>query len=134
MNKNKKVILFDGVCNFCNFWVNFIIDHDVNKIFVFASIQSETGKELFKRYNISEGFDDSFILIDDDKYLIKSNASFHVAEYLSFPFNLISWLKILPGFFSDFVYDLIAKNRYLIFGKRESCRIPTEELRSRFID
>ena len=128
-----KVILFDGVCNFCSFWVNFVIKRDKNDIFRFAALQSETGEKYLKKIGLNITDPDTFVLIDGENYFIKSTAALKVARELK------NWLKIsyplifLPISFRDFLYDLIAKNRYKIFGKKDVCRIPTAEEKMKFI-
>ena len=128
-----KLILFDGVCNFCSFWVNFVIKRDKNDIFRFAALQSETGMQYLKLFGINITDPDTFVLIEGKEYFIKSTAALKVA------WELKSWLKIsyplifLPISFRDFLYDLIAKNRYKIFGKKDVCRIPTAEEKMKFI-
>ena len=130
----KKLILFDSVCNFCNFWVNFIIDRDDKDLFRFASLQSDFGQSILKNLNLSTKDFDTFILIEGKKYFIKSTAALKVIK------DILGWLKILypfiilPEFIRDSVYNLIAKNRYKIFGKSETCRVPTEEEKSKFIE
>jgi len=128
-----KVILFDGVCNFCSFWVNFVIKRDKNDIFRFAALQSETGMQYLKLFGLNVTDPDTFVLIEGKEYFIKSTAALKVA------WELKSWLKIsyplifLPISIRDFLYDLIAKNRYKIFGKKDVCRIPTAEEKKKFI-
>jgi len=128
-----KVILFDGVCNFCSFWVNFVIKKDKKDIFRFAALQSETGEKYLKKIGLNITDPDTFVLIDGENYFIKSTAALKVARELK------NWLKIsyplifLPISFRDFLYDLIAKNRYKIFGKKDVCRIPTAEEKKKFI-
>ena len=133
MNQNSDIILFDGVCNFCNFWLNIIIQRDVDKIFRYASLQSEAGIRLANKYSINKKDIDSVILIRDGKCFIKSEAALEIAKVLTPFYKIFYYLKIIPRPVRDFIYDLIAKNRYAIFGKRESCRIPTEEEKSKFI-
>ena len=130
---NKKIILFDGVCNFCNFWVNFIIKRDVRKIFKFAALQSETGVKLTEKLSINTNDIDSVILILNAKYFVKSEAALKIAKELTHLWKLFYYLKVIPLPVRDFIYDLIAKNRYAIFGKRDTCRVPTEEEKGRFI-
>lgn len=135
-NQNEqhyKIILFDGVCNFCNFWVNFIIDRDKKNQFRFAALQSEIGKELLTKFDLPEDDFDSFILISQNKVLKKSSAAFEIAKDLNGWLKIFSPLKLLPNSFNDFIYDFVAKNRYKIFGKRDVCRIPTEEDKIKFL-
>ncbi|MEJ5261674.1 MAG: thiol-disulfide oxidoreductase DCC family protein [Ignavibacterium sp.] len=130
---NRMIVLFDGVCNFCNYWVNFLLKRDKKNIFLFAALQSQSGQELLKKFNLTTTDFDTFILIDGESYQTKSDAVISIAENLTgFPRLLIIG-KFLPKVIRDFLYDLIAKSRYKIFGKRESCRIPTSEEREKFL-
>lgn len=131
--QNYSVILFDGVCNFCNYWVNFILDRDKKNIFRFAALQSEKGYELLDKFNLPKGDFDSFILIADNKVFKKSSAVFKIAKHLNGWPKIIIPFSILPHSLTDIIYDLIAKNRYKFFGKKDSCRIPTKEEKSKFL-
>lgn len=136
LNQNEhqyKIVLFDGVCNFCNYWVNFILDRDKKNQFRFAALQSEKGKELLTKFNVPKDDFDSFILISQNKVLKKSSAAFEIAKDLSGWFKIFLPLRFLPHSFNDFVYDLVAKNRYKLFGKKETCRVSTAEEKSRFL-
>jgi len=132
-NTNPKVILFDGVCNFCNFWVNFIIDHDKQSLFKFVTLQSEKGRELLTEFNLPEDKFDSFILIVQNRVYKKSSAAFEITKYLSGWTKVFTPLRLLPRVLADFIYDIIAKNRYKIFGKNETCRILTKEEKGKFL-
>jgi len=131
--QNYSIILFDGVCNFCNYWVNFIIDRDKQNIFKFAALQSEKGRDLLDKFSLPKDDFDSFILISDAKIFIKSSAAFEIAKHLSGWPKLFFHFKFLPRSFTDFLYNLVAKNRYKIFGKKDVCRIPTPEEKSKFL-
>lgn len=133
IEKNQSIILFDGVCNFCNYWVNFILDKDETNLFKFAALQSEKGRELLEKYNLPKDNFDSFILIANDSLFKKSSAAFEIAKHLNGLPKLLSAFSFLPRTFTDLVYDLVAKNRYKFFGKKNVCRIPTPEERSRFL-
>lgn len=128
-----KIILFDGVCNLCNSSVNFIIDKDVRNVFKFASLQSETGTKLIKNYNLTAENIDSVILVDNDRAYIKSDAALMIAAQLGGVYKILSFMRIIPKFIRDFFYDIIARNRYRWFGKKDVCRIPTPELKSKFL-
>lgn len=125
--------MFDGVCNFCNFWVNFIIDRDSKNVFLFSPLQSDFGQNKLRELGFSIVDFDTFILIDDKKYFTKSTAAFQILKELNTKLKLFYPLKFLPVFLRDAFYSLIAKNRYSFFGKKESCRIPTPEERAKFI-
>lgn len=126
------ILLFDGVCNFCNASINFVIDHDVERRFRFASLQSDIGQRILTENRRSVSDFDTVLLVREGKVYEKSTAALEIARYL----RGWSWLyvfRFIPRFIRDAVYNLIAKNRYRIFGKSESCRIPTPEERSLFI-
>lgn len=131
--QNKKIILFDGVCNLCNGSVVFIIKRDKKDVFRFAAIQSDEGQELIQKHNIDTSKVDSILLIDGERYFSKSTAALKIARHLSSGYPLLFGFMILPRFFRNWVYDLIARNRYKWFGKKESCMIPTAELKAKFI-
>lgn len=132
-NKNHKIILFDGVCNLCNGAVTFIIKRDKKDVFKFAALQSEIGQELISKFKIDTSKLDSIILIDGEKHYEKSSAALRIAKYLSGAYPLLFGFMVVPKFIRNAVYDYIAKNRYKWFGKKESCMIPTAELKSKFL-
>lgn len=129
-----KVILFDGVCNLCNSSVNFVIRHDKKGVFKFAPLQSDFGTKTLKKYDINPKDTDSIILIDQDKSYIKSSAALYIAKDLSGAYPLLFTFMIVPKFIRNWVYDYVAKNRYRWYGKKDSCMIPTPELKGKFID
>ena len=142
MNINKPIILFDGVCNFCNGLVNFIIRQDKKNIFLFAPLQSERGKKLLDQYGIDWKNNDSFVLIENtgpndsvrqDKAYEKSNAALRIAAKLPWYWKWSQIFWILPKPIRDGIYNIIAKNRYKWFGKKEKCMIPTEQVRGKFL-
>lgn len=130
---HQQVILFDGVCNFCNTSINFVIDHDPQKRFKFASLQSDFGYETLKKYNRNTLDFDSVILLKNNRLYIKSEAALEIAKDLSGFWKYLSIFGIFPTFMLDFFYDLIAKNRYKLFGKSEVCRMPSPDLKERFL-
>lgn len=131
--KGKQVILFDGVCNLCNATINKIVDHDPKNVFVFATLQSEIGKEIRNHIGLSSTTDSIVLYQPGVAYYVKSEAVLKIASQLSGLYPLIGAAKILPTFFADQLYDMMAKNRYRWFGKNESCRIPTPEIQSKFL-
>ncbi|HZM20583.1 MAG TPA: thiol-disulfide oxidoreductase DCC family protein [Anaerolineales bacterium] len=132
--KQQKIILFDGVCNLCNGSVIFILEREKQLIFQFASIQSETGKELLEWCRLPKDFNQAVILIDEGKIYLGSTAALKIGQYLNFPWSILSYLGlVVPRFIRDWVYNQIARHRYQWFGKRDMCMIPTESLRARFI-
>jgi predicted DCC family thiol-disulfide oxidoreductase YuxK len=132
--KHQKIILFDGVCNLCNGSVIFILEREKQPVFKFASIQSETGKELLEWWRLPKSFNQAVILIDDGKMYLGSTAALKIGQCLKFPWSILSYLGlVVPRFIRDWVYDQIARHRYQWFGKTEVCMVPTERLKYRFI-
>lgn len=130
---DKDIILFDGVCNLCNGFVNFIIDRDQQDRFRFGSLQSEEGEELIKKYQVPTGSLESVVLISDGKYYLKSSAALAVLVRLGGLWKSMSIFYIIPRFIRDWVYDKIAASRYKLFGRTDQCRMPTPELKAKFI-
>jgi predicted DCC family thiol-disulfide oxidoreductase YuxK len=130
----EKILFFDGVCNLCNASVNFIIDHNTNNNIKFAPLQSKLAKEYFPSELLSRGNFDTLLLYEEGVIYKQSSAAIQIAKELDFPYNQIRHLSFLPAFLRDFVYNFIARNRYRFFGKKASCRMPSKELKERFID
>lgn len=127
------IVLFDGVCNFCDSSINRIIKHDKKNYFRFAPLQSATGQELLKKYSIDSSKTDSIILIENNKAYTRSTAILRITKHLNRLYPLMYPLLIIPPFIRNGVYDIIARNRYKWFGKKEVCMIPTPEVREKFI-
>jgi len=135
LEKDKKLLLFDGVCNLCNSSVQYIIKHDKKNIFMFSTLQSDTSQKIIKEYKIDVNKTDSIILYSPKKRIdYKSTAALKIASFLGFPNNLMSVFLIIPSVVRNWIYDYIAKNRYKWYGKRETCMVPTPEIKSKFID
>lgn len=131
--QHQKIILFDGVCNLCNGSVIFVLEREKNPIFQFASIQSETGKDLLKWCGLPSNYSQAVILIDRGKIYLGSTAALKIGQSLKFPWLLLSYVGfIVPKSVRDWVYNQIAGHRYQWFGKRDICMIPTESLKARF--
>lgn len=133
MNENP-VILFDGVCNFCNGTVNFVLKQDRKDVFRFAALQSEAGRKLLEKYKLSTEEFDSFVLLDEGKIYKKSAAALRVMNKLPWFWKEVQLFRVIPTPFRDAIYDFIARNRYKWFGKKDQCMIPTLEIKSRFLD
>ncbi|MGE6352885.1 thiol-disulfide oxidoreductase DCC family protein [Flavobacterium sp. NPDC079362] len=132
--KNKKIILFDGVCNLCNGAVQFIIKNDKKDVFRFVALQSELGIEISNYIGVDQKKIDSIILYNPGvAYYYKSSAVLEIAKNLGGFYNLMFVFKIFPESFRNYIYDCIAKNRYKWYGKKESCMIPTPELKAKFL-
>jgi predicted DCC family thiol-disulfide oxidoreductase YuxK len=127
------IILFDGNCNFCSGSVQFILKRDTHKYFQFASLQGDAGKKLLIKHGISEEID-SFVVIDNDHCYIKSSAALQVCQHLKGFWRLAYVFRLIPRPLRDYVYDIVARNRYKWFGERASCLMPTPEIRERFLD
>lgn len=127
------VILFDGVCNFCNGYVNYVIDHDPADYFRFASLQSEAGAALAGRHGIDVTELSTVVLIENGRAYARSGAVLRVLRRLTGPARLLWPLIVIPGPLRDAVYRFVAARRYRWFGKQEACRLPTEADRMRFL-
>ena len=134
IEKGKDIILFDGVCNLCNSSINFVIKNDPKSRFVFATLQSKSGKQLIEHYNIDTSKLDSIILIKNNRAYAKSTAALKIVKSLSKLWPLLYLFIIVPPIIRNGVYDYISKNRYDWYGKKDVCMIPTPELKSRFLD
>ncbi|MCX6208101.1 MAG: DCC1-like thiol-disulfide oxidoreductase family protein [Bacteroidetes bacterium] len=132
MDKSNHIILFDGVCNLCNGFVQFVIKRDNKAIFKFASLQSTFGQNHLLQNNLSNTNLTSFIYIRNGATLTKSTAALYVLKDLSSWMSVFFIFIIIPAFIRNFVYDIIAKNRYKWFGKNEQCMLPTKALQERF--
>jgi len=132
--ENQDILLFDGVCNLCNSSVNFIIDHDPNNHFRFAALQSEFGQQKLAELGFNSESFDSLVLLSQGEVYKKSSAALKIARKLSGLYPILYVYMVIPPSIRDGIYDIIAKNRYKWWGKQDSCRIPTPELRSRFME
>lgn len=132
--RDKKIILFDGVCNFCNQAILKIIPLDKKNEFIFASIQSEKGKEIIDYLGIDTAKVDSIILYEPNiSYDIKSSAAIKIMNHFNGLWKISYLLWIFPEVIRNVVYDFIAKNRYKWFGKKDMCSVPSKEIREKFL-
>ncbi len=133
--KNKKIILFDGVCNLCNTAVQFIIKRDKNDVFRFVAIQSNLGQSVLKHLNIDSSKTDSIILyVPNYAYYIKAEAALRIAKELNTWHSILYYFNIIPPIVKNTIYDSIATNRYKWYGKKEHCMVPTSELKAKFLE
>lgn len=130
---SKGVVLFDGVCNFCNSSVNFIIRHDKKDFFRFTPLQSEIGIKISEKYNLDSGNLKSVILVEKGRIYTKTTAALRIAKQLSGGWPLLYAFIIIPAPIRDVVYNIIAKYRYKWWGERDACMIPTPEIRKKFL-
>jgi len=132
--KDKKIILFDGVCNLCNSAVQFVIQHDKKDVFRFVALQSDLGQEILKHIGINPKNCDSIILYEPGiAYYYKSSAALQIAKNLDGIWHYGTIFRIIPTGISNMLYDYIAKNRYKWYGKKESCMLPKPELTPKFL-
>jgi predicted DCC family thiol-disulfide oxidoreductase YuxK len=129
----NNIILFDGLCNFCDNSVQFIIKRDPKGHYKFASLQSETGKRYIKKFGLKDDLS-SIVLIEDDKYFVKSTAVLRICRKLSGLWKVLTVFRVIPVPVRDYFYRILASNRYKWFGRKESCIIPSPEIRTRFLD
>jgi len=131
---NKAIVLFDGVCNFCNSTVQFVIRHDSKAYFHFASLQSETGQAILKQHQLPTDHFETFILLENGKIYQKSTAALRLARRLDGLWPALYGLVIVPRFIRDLFYSIVARNRYRWFGKKDECMLPTPEMRARLVE
>lgn len=132
--KDKKIILFDGVCNLCESSVQFIIKHDKKDVFRFVALQSDLGKKIMQYIGIESDNIDSIVLYNPGvAYFYKSNAAIEIARDLDGLFQFATIFRIIPSSIRNGIYDYIAKNRYSWYGKKEHCLLPTNELKVKFL-
>ena len=133
--QDKKIILFDGVCNLCDSSVQYVIRHDKKDVFRFVSLQSELGQKILKHIGINPIHIDSIILYEPGiSYYYKSTAALHIAKGMSGIFAFATIFRIIPASLRDSIYDYVAKNRYKWYGKKEACMIPTPEVKAKFLE
>lgn len=132
--RDKKIILFDGVCNLCNASVQYVIKHDTKDLFRFIPLQSDLGQKILNHIGINLQNTDSIVLYEPGKaYYYKAEAALRIISEFGGFYKLLAALSLLPKFFTNSVYDFVARNRYKWYGKKESCMFPTPELAAKFL-
>ncbi len=131
---NKPIIFFDGVCNLCNSSIQFIIKRDRSKKFLFASLQSAYARENLPTELSKSDSLQSIVLKEGSKIQTKSSAALRITKSLDGLWPILFIFIVVPKFLRDWMYDGISRNRYMWFGKRDQCMIPSSELKSRFLD
>jgi predicted DCC family thiol-disulfide oxidoreductase YuxK len=129
-----SVILFDGVCNLCNGFVRFVIARDPDAHFRFGPLQSEAAQRLIGAAQIRGTVPDSVVLVEDGRVWTESSAALRVFRRLRFPWPLAFVFVLVPSPLRNWVYRIVARNRYRWFGRREVCMVPTADLNNRFLD
>jgi predicted DCC family thiol-disulfide oxidoreductase YuxK len=133
MTEPPAIVLFDGVCNFCNHSIQFIIKRDKKSYFKFGALQSEEGKALLQEHGLSPEVLDTIVLIENGKAYTYSTAPLRITRKLAWFWPLFYVFILIPTFIRNPIYKWISRNRYKWFGKQESCLMPTPEIRSRFL-
>ena len=134
MEKDKKLILFDGVCNLCNGAIQFVIKRDKKDTFRYAALQSDIGLQLMQERGIDPSKMDSIILIEPDvAYFTKSDAALRIGQGFGGLWKILALFTWVPRPIRDGIYNIIAKNRYRWFGRKDACMIPTPELQAKFL-
>jgi len=132
--EDKSLVLFDGVCNLCNGFVNFLILRDKKNKFHFGSLQSEKVKDILRQYNFSTESISTVILIENNKLYSQSTAVLKIVRKLNGAWPWMYAFIIVPIPIRDFLYKFVAKNRYKWFGKKDRCMIPTPGLKAKFVE
>ncbi|WP_255195536.1 thiol-disulfide oxidoreductase DCC family protein [Halorarius litoreus] len=132
MDDGRPVVLFDGVCNVCSWSVQFIHEHDDGQV-MFAPLQSAAGSELLREHRFSEDYFDSLVYVDETGAYAKSDGAVRIARHLDAPYRWAWHARFVPKVVRDAAYDAFAAIRYRVFGKKDECMMPTDELRSRFL-
>ncbi len=128
------MLFFDGVCNLCNSWVNFVIERDPEGRILFAPLQTETSRSLLRQVDVDPDAMDTVVLLDQGRVYERSDAVLQLVRYLKGPVRLLGAGVVVPRFLRNTVYNFIAKKRYKWFGKRDECRMPEPGLKNRFLE
>lgn len=133
INVGDRVILFDGVCKLCNVWARFIIKYDKKHHFKLCSVQSSQGGDILAYFNYPTDVYDTMLLVTNNHCVDKSDAFFSIVTTLGFPFKTLSIFSLLPASFRHWLYDVIARNRYRLFGQYDHCILPSPDHKNRFL-
>jgi predicted DCC family thiol-disulfide oxidoreductase YuxK len=132
--EEKKIVLFDGVCNLCTNSVQFILKRDKKNQFLFGSLQGNYGRDILQKYQLPADNFNSFMLLEGTELYTRSTGALRMLKYLGGVWSLLYIFIIIPKFIRDGVYNLVARNRYKWFGKQNECMVPTPDLKARFLD
>ena len=133
MTDAKSIIFFDGVCTLCNASIDFILKRDHKNRFLVGALQEPISKKVLSAFQVNPSYLDSLVLVENEKIYFRSTAALRIAKSLSGLWPLFYSFILIPAFLRDPVYDWIGKNRYRWFGKKSTCRIPTEEEKQKFL-
>ena len=134
IKSSQKIVLFDGVCNLCSSSVQFILKRDTSNQFVFGSLQGSTGQACLAKYHLPANAFNSFMLVEDNQLYTKSTAALRMLKHLGGGWGMAYAFIIIPKFIRDGIYNMIARNRYKWFGKKDACWVPVPALKGRFLD
>ena len=132
-SKDHSIVLFDGICNYCNSWVNFTIRHDKRDMFRFAPLQSDAGRTILEKFGLDSEKIDTFVLVEGEQIYLRSTAGLRMLKGIGGFYAALYSLIIVPPYLRDWVYRIIARNRYRWWGKKETCMVPTPELKKKFL-
>lgn len=130
---DRDFIIFDGVCVLCNGWVKFVLRFDTRETFSFVIAQSELGEQIYEELGLKSDDYDTFVIVRNGQMFTKLDGVFALMSTIGWPWKIVSIGKFLPKGLKDWMYDRVAKNRYALFGKRDTCMMPTPEVKARFI-
>ena len=134
METAGPILFYDGVCGLCDRLVQFVLRHDRRARFRFAALQSDVATQTLGHFGKNpDDLDTVYVLTDDGRLLSKARAIFFALKQLGFPWSLVAAFAVLPTVIVDWLYDRVAKNRYRLWGKRDSCRLPSADERARFL-
>ena len=133
IKENNRIILFDGVCNLCSAFLQFVYKYDHKKTYKFTWIQEEKGNEILEWFQLPTDEYETIVLIENGQPYFKSKAFLNIVRNLCFPWPVLSVGVIIPNFVRDWIYDMVARTRYRLFGKKDRCLMPTGELLNRFL-
>jgi predicted DCC family thiol-disulfide oxidoreductase YuxK len=139
VNMGTHVVLYDGVCGLCNRVLQFLLEHDHSAIFSFAPLQSPTAQAIVVKSGHDPSHLTTFYVVANFRtphaqVLTKSDAALFVAGQLGWPWRAVTVARVLPRSVRDFIYDIVARNRYRVFGRYDQCLIPSEAARRRFVE
>lgn len=133
--KDKKIILFDGVCNLCDATVQEVIKKDKEDVFRFVALQSDLGQKITKHIGVDTSKVDSIILYEPGHaYYIKADAAIQIAKSIGGIYSLLNMFSVFPAWLKNGAYDLVARNRYKWYGKKQECMIPSPETKAKFLE
>ena len=132
-DQQGPILLFDGVCNLCNASVQWVLLHDKKAVFKFAALQSEFAQAILSKHQLNTKDFDTVVLVDGDRIWLRSDAALEICDRLGGVWAYVALLRFKPRFIRDFFYNLIAKNRYRFWGRRETCMLPRPEWQHRFL-